>query len=90
MKITISPTHQLEGTDVEVVAEGDGDESVSHVTVVCDDFTLTDEDVDPPVNSYDRGFKDAASYSPGDQHTCVVTVTVADGKTKTARKTWVD
>lgn len=90
VKFTITAQHVMVGTDVTVEADADGDEPITQMNVVCDGFTLAEGALDPPVHSYERGFKDAASYTPGNEHTCVATATLSDGKVRVKSKTWVD
>ncbi len=63
----------LGGNDIAVKVNAGKNEQISRVLVELDDFTLNDDVLEEPEESYEKGFRSAGSAAPGTRHVLKVT-----------------
>ena len=90
MKFTIMPQRNVLGTNVGIVIEAEGNESITYVTVESDGRTVSDEAVDPPEVFFQKDLKAVVGYTPGADHMVRVIVIDTKGARRVASHRWRD
>ncbi len=78
------------GNDIAVEVKASGQERISRVVVDLDGFTLNDDVLEEPEESYIHEFRSAGSAAPGTSHTLRVTAYDANNNPHIASRRWED
>jgi len=91
--VNITATYQrnpLGGNDLNVQVTGSANDQMSRVVVELDGFTLSDDVLDEPEESYQKELPGAGSAVGGAEHVLRVTAYDTKGAGHTASRRWVD
>ena len=92
MKFTISAQRALQGNDIDIQIEADGDEVIAKVAYNLDGFSLDSNDfTQNPLVFFQRTFSQAGDAGPRKLHQLIVQVEgLSEQPTKYASKIWND
>jgi hypothetical protein len=91
--MTFAMTYQrnpMGGNDLTVQVTGSSTDQISRVLVELDGFTLNDDVLDAPEESYQNAFRGAGSAAPGTSHVLTVTAYGTDNAPHAASRRWED
>lgn len=80
----------LGGNDIAVDVKAAEQEVISRVVVELDGFTLNDDVLEEPEESYSNEFRSAGSAAPGTSHVLRVTAYDASNNSHVASRRWED
>ena len=90
MKFKTSHARSISGNNITVSIEGEHDEQMIQVLVELDGFTLADDSLQPPSQSYENNFSNAGDAGPLMEHKLVVTATTTDNAAHSSTTIWTD
>lgn len=90
LKFQTSHSRALLGNDVIVSVQADGDERIARVEIQLDRFTIADDILNTPAESYERDFHQVGNAGPGTEHSLMVSVVCMEGTTHGATTFWTD
>ena len=90
MTFKINVSRDVVGNAISIVIDAEAGRKIARVRTELDGFLLAEDDVNPPANHFERGFRQAGSAGPGMEHTLVVEAFDTDGGSDVATKIWVD
>ena len=90
MKFKLEHVRAGTGTNLMILVEAEGDETIASVTTKFDGVRLEACDVEPGNRSYQCGYRQEGDGGPGTKHKLVVAATNSKGKQENATSGWVD
>jgi hypothetical protein len=90
VKFKTSHARSVSGNNIVVSIEGERNEQMIEVQVELDGFTLADDSLQPPSQSYENNFSNAGDAGPLMEHKLVVTATTSDNVAHGSTTIWTD
>jgi hypothetical protein len=90
VKFKTSHARSVSGNNIVVSIEGEHDEQMIEVLIELDGFTLSDDSLQPPSQSYEKDFSNAGDAGPLMEHKLVVTATTTDDAVHSSTTIWTD
>lgn len=90
MDIHIEGGRDVKNQWVEVTVKGGEGQRVASVMTVLDGFTIGDDSLYPPEDSYRRAWQQVGTGAPNQTHEVVVTAIDDKGKESSASRIWQD
>jgi hypothetical protein len=90
MEIQIQAGRDVMNQWVEVTVKGGAGQLIANVTTVLDGSAISNDDVNPPEDSYQQTWHQVGTGGPNETHQVVVTVVDDNGTPASASKTWQD
>ena len=90
MDIGIRGCRDVKNQRVEVTIKADAGRQIASVTTVLDGFSIGDDNLYPPEESYERTWQQVGTGAPNQAHEVVVTVVDDQGHQSSASKMWQD
>lgn len=90
MRFRLEHQRSTIGNDLTVSVGADNGQTIGEVAIGYDFFDLIRERLDPPVQSYERMFRQQGDAAPGQAHRLVVTAFDDSGKAEAATSEWED
>lgn len=90
MKFTLTHSRALAGNDILIEVEADEGKSIQRVETSLDGFTLADDLLENPSDSYQRSFLGAGDAGSGTEHRLVVSAEQDDDKAHSSISIWTD
>jgi hypothetical protein len=90
LKFTVNHSRALMGNDISVSVDVDEGKSIQRVETKLDGFTLADDLLETPSDSYQRTFLSAGDAGHGTEHRLVVSVEQDGGNIHSSTSVWAD
>ena len=90
MDIQIQGGRDMVNQWVDVAVKGGAGQQIANVTTVLDGFSIGDDNLYPPEDSYQRTWHQVGTGAPNQTHEVVVTAVDDQGNRASASKTWQD
>ena len=87
-EITHSP--DVVGQQIDITIKTDGKSYIESVTTTLDSFHLATDNPAPDTTHFNRHFRQAGGYTPGDTHKLIIEAIDNNGVRKAATSIWVD
>ena len=90
MDIETKHSPDVVGQQIDITIKTDGKLYIASVTTTLDGFHLATDNPAPNTTRFDRHFRQAGGYSPGDTHKLIVEAVDSSGTLEAATSIWVD
>lgn len=90
MDIQIQAGRDLVNQWVDVTIKGGAGQLIANVATVLDGFSIGDDNLYPPQESYEKTWNQVGTGAPNQPHQVVVTAVDDKGNRASASKTWRD
>lgn len=90
MKFRLEHQRSAVGNDLTVSVDAEDGHAIADIAIGYDFFDLDRESLNPPVQSYERMFRQQGDAGPGMAHRLVVTAVDDTGKAEAAMSEWED
>jgi len=88
MDIGIQAGRDVMNLWVDVTVKAGSGQRIATVTTVLDEFSIGDDNLYPPEDSYQRSWRQVGTGAPNQLHSVVVTVADDKGTQSSGSKTW--